>query len=167
MLRMNNYNNNSNRSQGGYRSENRGSSRPRFGSRDSRQSEMHDATCAQCGDSCKVPFRPTSGKPVFCSKCFEKKDQGSSNSNGSRFSDKRSFSPRPQQRPQEDYSKQLGVLSHKMDIIIKMLSEKKVVKKAAEPEAEQKEVAAKTKAVKKTAKPKAKKKEVAVETTEA
>src|SRR3990167_9932277 len=34
--------------------------------------EMHQAICDNCGKSCEVPFRPTSGKPVFCSNCFEK-----------------------------------------------------------------------------------------------
>ncbi len=33
--------------------------------------EMHQAVCDNCGKSCEVPFRPTSGKPIFCSSCFE------------------------------------------------------------------------------------------------
>lgn len=33
--------------------------------------EMHQAICDNCGKSCEVPFRPTSGKPIFCSNCFE------------------------------------------------------------------------------------------------
>jgi CxxC-x17-CxxC domain-containing protein len=32
--------------------------------------EMHTATCSSCGKEASVPFRPTSGKPVFCSDCF-------------------------------------------------------------------------------------------------
>lgn len=48
--------------------------RPRFSDRSSRGPvEMHQATCDQCGKQCEVPFRPTSGKPVFCSSCFEHK----------------------------------------------------------------------------------------------
>jgi len=33
---------------------------------------MHQATCDSCGKACEVPFKPTSGKPIFCSNCFEK-----------------------------------------------------------------------------------------------
>lgn len=34
--------------------------------------EMYDAVCAECGKPCKVPFKPTEGRPVYCSDCFEK-----------------------------------------------------------------------------------------------
>lgn len=40
--------------------------------------EMHQAVCDNCRKNCEVPFRPTSGKPVFCSSCFEG-SKGSSN----------------------------------------------------------------------------------------
>ncbi len=33
--------------------------------------EMHQAVCDKCRQNCEVPFRPTSGKPIFCSSCFE------------------------------------------------------------------------------------------------
>ena len=32
--------------------------------------EMFAATCSSCGKEAQVPFRPTSGKPVYCSDCF-------------------------------------------------------------------------------------------------
>ena len=32
--------------------------------------EMFAATCSACGQQTEVPFRPTSGKPVYCSACF-------------------------------------------------------------------------------------------------
>jgi len=32
--------------------------------------EMFAATCSSCGQETEVPFRPTSGKPVYCSACF-------------------------------------------------------------------------------------------------
>ena len=32
--------------------------------------EMFPATCSSCGQETEVPFRPTSGKPVYCSSCF-------------------------------------------------------------------------------------------------
>jgi CxxC-x17-CxxC domain-containing protein len=31
---------------------------------------MFTATCSNCGRDAQVPFRPTSGKPVYCSDCF-------------------------------------------------------------------------------------------------
>ncbi|HEY9764915.1 MAG TPA: zinc-ribbon domain containing protein [Chroococcales cyanobacterium] len=34
--------------------------------------EMFPATCAECGCETKVPFRPTQGKPVYCSDCYRK-----------------------------------------------------------------------------------------------
>ncbi len=43
---------------------------------------MHRATCADCGKSCEVPFRPSGGKPVFCSNCFSRRD-GSGSGSGS------------------------------------------------------------------------------------
>ncbi len=43
--------------------------------------QMHRATCADCGRNCEVPFRPSGGKPVYCSNCFEKGgEKGGSNS---------------------------------------------------------------------------------------
>ena len=41
--------------------------------RDFEQREMHDATCNECGAACKVPFKPTEGKPVYCKDCYMKK----------------------------------------------------------------------------------------------
>ncbi len=35
--------------------------------------EMHKAVCAECGQECEVPFKPTEGKPVFCRDCFAKR----------------------------------------------------------------------------------------------
>ena len=32
--------------------------------------EMFTATCSDCGKEASVPFRPTSGKPVYCNDCF-------------------------------------------------------------------------------------------------
>jgi len=40
------------------------------GSYDRGPREMFTATCSSCGKEASVPFRPTSGKPVYCSDCF-------------------------------------------------------------------------------------------------
>ena len=41
------------------------------GGRDSGRTEMHKATCSDCGKTCEVPFKPTGDRPVFCSNCFK------------------------------------------------------------------------------------------------
>ena len=33
--------------------------------------QMFQATCDKCRMNCDVPFRPTNGRPIFCSNCFE------------------------------------------------------------------------------------------------
>ncbi len=50
-------------------------------------SAMHPATCAQCGSSCEVPFKPNGKKPILCSNCF-KRDSGDQ---GGRFERRPSF----------------------------------------------------------------------------
>ena len=40
----------------------------RYGDRGPR--EMHDATCGDCGNECKIPFAPKDGRPVYCNECF-------------------------------------------------------------------------------------------------
>lgn len=66
-----------------------------FGRRNNRNSNefrkkpgMFHAVCDKCKKDCQVPFKPSGGKPVLCSECFEK--QGNShntfNSNKSRES---------------------------------------------------------------------------------
>ena len=63
----------------------KGDSGGRFGKRDferpnrnSEQRMMHEATCDKCGNKCEVPFKPTSGKPVYCSDCFRKNEYSES-----------------------------------------------------------------------------------------
>lgn len=33
--------------------------------------EMYEVVCADCGATCKVPFKPRNDRPVYCSNCFE------------------------------------------------------------------------------------------------
>jgi CxxC-x17-CxxC domain-containing protein len=47
-----------------------GASSGGYGNRDRGTREMFTATCSSCGKDAQVPFRPTSGKPVYCSDCF-------------------------------------------------------------------------------------------------
>ncbi len=50
--------------------------KPRFGGRpggrDFGPREMFSTTCAECGKTCEVPFRPNGEKPVYCNACFGK-----------------------------------------------------------------------------------------------
>ncbi len=76
--------NRGNRSGGGRSFEKRS-----FNDRGSRgPAQMHQAVCDNCGKNCEVPFRPTSGKPVFCSNCFEN-NRGSERPG--RFGDRQMF----------------------------------------------------------------------------
>ena len=40
--------------------------------------EMFEATCADCGVTTEVPFRPVDGRPVYCMECFQRMKQSSS-----------------------------------------------------------------------------------------
>ena len=118
---------------------------------------MHEATCADCGGKCEVPFRPTGSKPVFCSECFEKEGN---NTNTNR---------RAPAGP--DHSDAIDALTKKLDRILRILEiahppkehviEKKAEKKAkkSDEKPEAKKAPAKKKAVAKKAP--AKKKAVA------
>jgi len=48
------------------------------GRRGDNNSQMHKATCGECGKGCEVPFRPTGEKPVFCRDCFASKRDATS-----------------------------------------------------------------------------------------
>lgn len=37
--------------------------------------ELYTAVCDNCGGEAKLTFRPTSDRPVYCSKCFEEMKQ--------------------------------------------------------------------------------------------
>lgn len=37
---------------------------------------LHPAVCSGCGKETQVPFRPTTGKPVYCRDCFQKRGSG-------------------------------------------------------------------------------------------
>jgi len=106
---------------------------------------MYEATCAECGVKCEVPFKPRGDKPVLCSDCFSKE-----NSNRSSYQSK----------------KELETIETKLDKILELLTpavskktkvKKETVKKAKVVKAK-KETAKKAKVVKakKESKPKKK-----------
>lgn len=155
----------SGRSGGGYERRDSGRGRRDSGRKDSggrdygRSSfggdkRMYQAVCDKCGNTCEVPFQPTSGKPVYCNQCFDKGDSRGKSSGGSN-------------------SQQFEALNAKLDKILKILNPgastekvekaekpkaKKIEKVAAKVEKKEvakeeiKEVSKAKKAVKKTAK---------------
>lgn len=48
-------------------------SKPKFRNNNFEHREMHKAVCAECGQECEVPFKPTEGKPVYCRDCYRKR----------------------------------------------------------------------------------------------
>lgn len=83
---------------------------------------MYDATCSNCGKPCQVPFRPTNGKPVYCSDCFEK--MGNRSDSNSRRPERTEFrSP----NPSFDSNKaQFDALNAKLDRLLNLLQPKKL-----------------------------------------
>lgn len=63
----------------------------------------YEAICDKCGNKCEVPFRPTSGKPVYCNQCFEK---------GKNTGDK----------GPDQFKQQFEILNTKLDKILKALT---------------------------------------------
>ena len=109
--------------------DNRGSFR-----RDSGRPALHDAVCNECGKDCQVPFRPSGGKPVFCSECFEKKGGGRGDNRSGRGSYKPRYGGRDSGRSSQrnvsgpDFSqltKNVEILNNKLDTIITLLGSDK------------------------------------------
>lgn len=68
-----------------------------FSNRGGGDREMFDAVCDNCGRDCRVPFRPTSGKPIYCSECFEDLGNGRE--------DRGFINERAPRRERNDYSR--------------------------------------------------------------
>jgi len=100
------------------RSENRS-----FGRSEDRP--MYDAVCANCGKTCQIPFRPSQGRDVFCSRCFEKNEGGFDTRGPERRTfDKPSFNRDDSQHRTSDtsnYKAQFDSLNAKMDKILSLL----------------------------------------------
>jgi len=106
-----------------FRSDNRSRDRKNssgrdFGGRDSRRPVLYDAVCDECGKSCKVPFRPSGNKPVYCSDCFEKRGGKGSDRSGRRTPRRRDFDDRATSQLIE----KIETLNAKLDKIIDLLS---------------------------------------------
>jgi CxxC-x17-CxxC domain-containing protein len=84
----------------------------------SRRSELYDAVCDECGKECKVPFRPSGDKPIYCSDCFEKKG-GRSSRGPSRWGGRRSSGG----GNNVELMAKLDDLGKKLDKIVSLLSQ--------------------------------------------
>lgn len=69
------------------------------------EKQMHEVICDKCGSKCEVPFRPTAGKPVYCSDCFRKNESTDS------------------RRP-DNSGRELEQINQKLDKILSLLEEK-------------------------------------------
>lgn len=112
--------------------DNRGGGRDR-GGRDNRPSfrndaprEMFKTTCSNCGKECEVPFKPTMGKPVYCSDCFETMGGRSDRPDRSGRRERPSFDRHQTPAPRVDNTKQFEELNRKLDKIIELLSPKAI-----------------------------------------
>ncbi len=90
-------------------------------------SSMHKATCAECGSPCEVPFKPNGRKPVLCSNCFKKDDQGGRferrPSRGS-FGEERSYTAAEGARARPTVSnEQFEILNDKLNMILELLND--------------------------------------------
>ncbi len=121
----------------------------RGGDRDFVKPAMYDAICAECGNSCQVPFRPSGDRPIYCSKCFESKRNGD---DSPRSSDRRNFErPRFEERRTQPTSscdcgkanaqnneklvEQLISIGGKLDTIISALNPKDIKPSASKKKA--------------------------------
>jgi len=85
------------------------------GRKDFGRPSLHDAVCDECKKDCKVPFRPSGDKPIYCSDCFEKK--------GGRTPRRPSFDNRDSGgRSSSQLIEKIETLNTKLDKIIDLLS---------------------------------------------
>lgn len=99
---------------GGFRG---GDDRGGFGARPPVQ--LFKATCAECGNACEVPFRPSGEKPVYCSNCFT----GNKDRDSGRSFEKRDFKPRDRDsfKPRDSFAPAPAVADKRIDEIKKQL----------------------------------------------
>lgn len=104
---------------GGDRPRFGGGDRPRFGGggfrRDGDRPQMHHAVCADCGNDCEVPFRPTGDRPIYCKNCFG----GKGGDDRAPRQDRPSFDRNA--APAQGSDKMVRELSQKVDAIAKKL----------------------------------------------
>lgn len=111
---------------GGFDGRSGGRSNDRGGGR-SGGVTMHKAVCSECGVDCEVPFRPTGGKPVFCSSCFENKNRSedrfeSRESSRHRFNDNKFSSNKFSDNKKSLSDAKLDEVISRLDKIVRLLT---------------------------------------------
>jgi CxxC-x17-CxxC domain-containing protein len=89
-----------------------------------RPAQKFTAVCANCSKKCEVPFRPTSGRSVFCRDCFHHAgDNAQSNRGTSDTTSRAPYKPQPVQSDNRIGEIKLLVekMESKIDSIVAML----------------------------------------------
>jgi len=122
-----------------------GGSRGGFGRDAGRPTQSFPAVCAKCGKDCTIPFRPSAGRPVYCSNCFERPTDSGSSFVKKDYS-RPSFNSAPTQptftRPDNTdlIAKKLELLSSKLDLVLQALTPKAVSVEVEKAPAKEKKV---------------------------
>lgn len=99
------------------------SNRTTFRGQNSKGAPMFDAVCDKCGKDCKVPFRPSGNKPVYCSDCFEQKEGRTRKSPNYRRN--QNFSPKRESYDSSptgpNYLPELSKINQKLDELIDVI----------------------------------------------
>ena len=83
--------------------------------------QMFSAVCDKCGGKAEVPFKPTAGKPIFCSDCFSKESRPGDSRGDWRGGDKQSNVNRDTVGNKQ-LSEQLKSVSTRLDKVIDILT---------------------------------------------
>lgn len=78
------------------------------------------ATCAECGASCSVPFRPNGSKPVLCNDCFGGNEKFSGRSDFRKSFEKNSYTA-PGSASNHTIEERLKMIEKKLDQILSAL----------------------------------------------
>lgn len=100
----------------------KGSGKRSFSKGDTNSRGMHKATCDTCGNPCEVPFKPTSGKPLYCRDCFKKDGTGPVRSGGRDFGRRDNSSSHSQSGSSDIRREQFKKMNEKLDKILEILT---------------------------------------------
>lgn len=80
---------------------------------------MFTTTCAECGKSCEVPFKPNGSRPVYCKECFSKQGGSHDGSHGrNSFRDAPTRDPQAGNGPLNDIKTALSMINIKLDKVL-------------------------------------------------
>ncbi|MBT6120488.1 hypothetical protein HOH45_03370 [bacterium] len=107
----------------GFRSEGSGQkSYSGGGGRDSGNKMLTKATCDSCGSYCKVPFKPTGEKPVYCNDCY-RKNGAFADAKPPRFGQDITSNKREAGSESRNSSSDLEQINTKLDRILRLLEQ--------------------------------------------